>query len=69
MGSPTLLSTSYDKVLAYDMQVLFGKNMKSTDVINELLPARTIVSEDTISNNADGLSSMDDWLKGLISNG
>lgn len=63
--SANLLSITTDKVLAYDIQVLFGKNMKSSDVIKELLPVQSIVVEEPTDNQSTGLGTLESWLEGL----
>lgn len=69
MKKSNLLSSTSDKVLAYDMQILFGKNMRTSEVIEELLPRNTVATEDTQMENTSSLESLDSWLEGLINNG
>lgn len=55
-----------DDVLKYDIQVLFGKSMKRTDVIKELLPTGGFeVVTPVVEDTSDCIGSLDDWLKEL----
>ena len=63
-GSSFLAVTS-EKVLAYDIQVLFGKSMKSADVLKELLPTGNIEVESNAKDSMEGLDSLESWLEGL----
>ena len=54
-----------EKVLTYDIQVLFGKSMKSTDVLKELLPTGTMEIESDAKDSVEGLDSLESWLEGL----
>ena len=65
MSKSNLLFITTDKVLAYDIQVLFGKNMKSSDVIKELLPVKSISVEEPVEEVQTGLGTLESWLEGL----
>lgn len=55
-----------DEVLKYDVQLLFGKAMKSTEIIQGLLPQPVYVTSPIEeSSSEDVLPTLDDWLKGL----
>lgn len=63
--SANLLATTQEKVLSHDMQILFGKSMKSSSVIEELLPVHVLQVEQVAEGDADGLDSLENWLEGL----
>lgn len=58
-----------EEVLKYDVQVLFGKSMKQSEIIKELLPtARYETEQQIFAPTEDSIGSLEDWLKEL-SNG
>lgn len=55
-----------EEVLKYDVQVLFGKSMKQSEIIKELLPtARYETEQQIFAQTEDSIGSLEDWLKGL----
>lgn len=63
--SANLLSVTTEKVLAYDIQILFGRSMKGSDIIKELLPTSSIEVREGPQKNTDGLDTLESWLEGL----
>ena len=54
-----------EEVLKYDIQLLFGKSMKSTEVIQNLLPQPVYNCVSQQEGSSGGLPTLNDWLKGL----
>lgn len=55
-----------EEVLRNDVQILFGKSMKQSDIVKELLPTGGFETvQEPITSDEDSIGSLDDWLKGL----